>query len=98
MAAGSNEYGQLDVSGWRNIISVYAGPWYTVGLKSDGTVVLASVFFNELTDWRDIISIGAGGFHIVGLRSDGRLEGAGANFYDQLDIKDWSNIGFQLDK
>lgn len=56
---------QSDVADWRNIVAVYAGVTYTVGLKSDGTVVgvgfipgsqwiegkrVPSDFF----DWRDI--------------------------------------------
>ena len=37
VAAGNNDY--CDVSGWRYIVAVTAGPWHTVGLRADGTVV-----------------------------------------------------------
>ena len=39
VAAGDNEYGQCDVSGWKDIIAVSAGYYHTVGLKKDGTVM-----------------------------------------------------------
>ena len=39
VAVGNNEYGQCDVSGWTDIVSVAAGGAYTIGLKADGTVV-----------------------------------------------------------
>jgi alpha-tubulin suppressor-like RCC1 family protein len=32
-------YGQDNVTGWTGIVQVAAGQYYTVGLKSDGTVV-----------------------------------------------------------
>lgn len=39
VAAGFNEYGQLNVSTWSDIIAIAAGAWLSLGLKSDGTVV-----------------------------------------------------------
>ena len=39
VAVGSNEDGQCDVSGWRDVVAVSAGYRHTVGLKADGTVV-----------------------------------------------------------
>ena len=41
VAAGENSKGQCDVGAWRDIVAVCAGYSYTVGLKSDGTVVAA---------------------------------------------------------
>ena len=41
MVVGSNDKGQCDVSKWKDIVAVSAGGEYTVGLKSDGTVVAA---------------------------------------------------------
>jgi alpha-tubulin suppressor-like RCC1 family protein len=38
--AGSNDFGQCNVQGWRNYIAVRAGMSNTVGLKADGTVVV----------------------------------------------------------
>ena len=41
MATGDNEDGQCNVSDWRDIVAVAAGNFFTVGLRSDGTVVAA---------------------------------------------------------
>ena len=38
---GSFNYGQCNVSGWRDIVAITAGGETTVGLKADGTVVAA---------------------------------------------------------
>jgi alpha-tubulin suppressor-like RCC1 family protein len=39
MFVGFSTNGQCDASGWTNIIQVDAGGAYTLGLRSDGTVV-----------------------------------------------------------
>jgi hypothetical protein len=39
LAVGRDDYGQLDVAGWSDIVQVAAGGLHTVGLKSDGTAV-----------------------------------------------------------
>lgn len=80
VAVGNNEYGQCNVSGWRNIIAIAAGEYYTVGLKADGTVV--AVGQNEkyccnVQSWCGIVEISAGMDYTVGLNTDGNLEDAG---------------------
>ncbi|PFR26920.1 chromosome condensation regulator [Bacillus cereus] len=57
VAVGWNQYGQCNVSDWRDIVAISAGCAHTVGLKSDGTVV--AVGDNEygqcdVSDWRGI--------------------------------------------
>ena len=42
VAAGDNDDGQCDVSGWSDV-TVAAGGYHTVGLRSDGTVVAAGL-------------------------------------------------------
>ena len=39
VAVGDNKYGQCNIDGWSNIVSIAAGSYHTVGLKADGTVV-----------------------------------------------------------
>jgi len=41
VAVGDNDYGQLDVGVWTDIVQVAAGRSHTTGLKDDGTVVAA---------------------------------------------------------
>ena len=40
VAVGDNYYGECDVSNWKDIVAVSAGVSYTVGLKSDGELLL----------------------------------------------------------
>ena len=42
VAVGYNEYGQIDVSDWKDIVDISAGSHHTVGLKSNGTVLAHS--------------------------------------------------------
>ena len=79
-AAGDNNYGQCDVSGWCDIVAVAAGNVHmatntgnahTIGLKSDGTVV--AVGWNkhdqcDVNDWRDIVAVAAGWRRTLGLK------------------------------
>ena len=67
--------------------TIQCGTGYTVGLKSDGTVVAtkwigvakyegATVDYYgqcEVSDWKDIVAIAAGFGHTVGLKSDGTV-------------------------
>ena len=41
VATGNNNYGECNLSGWKNIVAVSAGENCTLGLKSDGTLVFA---------------------------------------------------------
>lgn len=41
-AKGRNEYGQCNVSDWKDIVAVKTSEKYTIGKKSDGTFVLAT--------------------------------------------------------
>ncbi len=42
IATGDNEYGQCDVSDWKDIVAISSNTKHSVGLKKDGTVVAAS--------------------------------------------------------
>lgn len=57
IAVGLNDFGNCNVSGWTDVVSISAGWTSTVGLRPDGTVI--SVGSNEygmrdLDDWTDI--------------------------------------------
>ena len=56
VAVGWNEYGQCNVSDWRDIVAIAAGCAHTVGLKSDGTVIAGNNEFGQcdVGSWRDI--------------------------------------------
>ena len=67
----------------------------TVGLKSDGTVVVAgqnTANQCDVLDWSDIVEVAAGGNYTVGLKSDGTVIAAGNNSDGQCDVLDWKYI------
>ena len=73
---------------------VVAGNDYTIGLKSDGTVV--AVGTNEdgecnVDSWRDIVAVAAGD-HTVGLKADGTVVAVGSNGDGQCNASAWRDI------
>jgi alpha-tubulin suppressor-like RCC1 family protein len=93
-----------NVSGWTNIVAV-AATWYrTIGLRADGTVVMAqgktpviddratALKPEDVKDWKNVIAIAAGSDHLVALKSDGTVVAAGDNEYGQCNVSYWRNI------
>ena len=78
-AIGSNEYGQCDVEDWTDILRICAFEKFTLGLRENGTVVVAGScdYAADFTGWRDIVSLSASQNHTLGLRSDGTVVSAG---------------------
>ncbi len=91
-SVGGNQYGQCDVSQWNDLVAVSAASDYTVGLRSDGTVLGAGNYEDEIEDWTDIVAISAGVAHTVGLRSDGTVLAVGENTCGQCDVSGWTDI------
>ncbi len=86
--------GQLNVSGWKNIVYVTAGSWTTIGVKSNGTVVATgdnSYGQCDVSGWSDIVAVAAGNWHTVGLKSDGTVVATGKND-GQCSVSGWKNI------
>jgi len=67
LATGDNEYGQCNVSNWRNIVAIYTyfNGDYTIGLKDDGSIVVTGTMeygdsngkrreIGDITSWRRI--------------------------------------------
>ena len=76
-------------------MAVAAGSYHTLGLRSDGTVVV--VGWNKygqcnVKSWTDIVALAAGYSHTVGLRSDGTVVAAGWNDPGQCNVSSWTNI------
>jgi len=91
----NNEYGQLDVSDWEDIIAIAAGGAHTVGLKSDGTVVAAgsnSSYQCDVSSWEDIVAIAANGLHTIGVKSDGTVLAVGHKSSGSPEVTDWQDI------
>lgn len=64
---------------WKNIIAICTSAPQTIGLNSDGTVLVAGKSdygqFN-VSDWKNITAISAGFWHLIGLKSDGTVVSA----------------------
>jgi hypothetical protein len=87
--------GKCEVGNWTDIGQVTAGETYTVGLKSDGTVI--TVGYDgygygqcDVNDWTDIIQVAAGGYHTLGLKSDGTVVAVGDNNNGQCNVNNWN--------
>ncbi len=102
-AAGSNDFGECDVSDWTDIVEVKTQPQnrfglrykHTIGLQSDGCVVSAGVGLHgecDVSGWTDIVAISAGSHHTVGLTSELRVVAVGDNSHGECNVQNWSDI------
>jgi alpha-tubulin suppressor-like RCC1 family protein len=84
----------IGVSDWKDIVAIAAGYSHTVGLKADGTVVVAGNFGNDpgVAGWKDIVAVGAGMGWTVGVKKDGTCVAAGSNGSGGCDVSDWRDI------
>jgi hypothetical protein len=65
----------------------------SLGLKSDGTVMVAgNGVLAGVSSWTGITQITAGSYHAVGLKSDGSVVATGNNTYGQCNVSGWTNI------
>lgn len=74
-----------------------AGYFFTVGLRTDGTVLETGAYNPwyvrpDVSNWSDIEAIAAGFHHIVGLKADGTVLASGDNYYGQSNVSGWTNI------
>lgn len=91
VAIGDNSYGKCNIENWNNIIAVSASSTNTVGLRADGTVVVAGKA-PAFKDWSDIVAISTGRNHIVGLKADGTVVAVGDNIYGECNTEGWKDI------
>ena len=70
---------------------ISAGFEQTVGVNSNGKIVIAGRSAFSCSDWTEIVEI-ANDSHIVGLRADGTVMSAGYNYHGECDVEHWRNI------
>lgn len=90
------------IEGWEDIIDLDIDLHYTVGLKSNGTAVVAagSTFMSgrdkgekeDVSQWTNLVAVAVGDYHTIGLKSDGTVVAAGSNLSGQCNVSDWTNI------
>lgn len=83
-----------DAKKWDDITSIYCGNFDIVGLKKNGTVVIAGLNTDKgkVSGWTNIIDIAVGAAHTVGLQKDGKVVAAGDNRFGQCDVEKWNDI------
>ncbi len=99
MAVGDNTYGQCNVSGWANIISISVESGYqrgtSFGVNSDGNIVFSgnlSTGATSMPGWTLVEQVACGNQITVGIKPDGTASGRGLNTSGQLDVNSWSNL------
>lgn len=94
--AGDDYYSwKSELDSWNDIISISVKGNFVVGLKEDGTVVMAGKvpnYYVGTKTWNDIISIATGQQYIIGLREDGTVVAQGHNGDGQVNIDEWYDI------
>lgn len=95
-AAGENNYGQLNVEFWENIVSVDIYGTLTIGLQENGVAKVAGTYnkkeISELTIWNNLVDIAAGEQFVVGLKDNGTVIADGHNGDGQINVKEWNNV------
>ncbi|MBR5827460.1 MAG: chromosome condensation regulator [Clostridia bacterium] len=84
-----------EISKWSDITDVATGYLYTVGVRSDGTVLAAGQNTDgqcDVSEWTDIVDVSCGRDFTVGLKADGTVVATGFNGYGQCNVSEWSDI------
>lgn len=94
IATGTNENGECNVSEWKDIISVYASEYRTIGLKADGSVCVAGKLFTNksLSTLSNTTSIDVAFGVIAGIKGDGQAVVVGTSSAGATNVSDWNNI------
>ena len=81
------DYGQGIVPiGLSNVVSLAAGSYHCVALKSDGNVVSWGRISEVPTGLSNVIAVAAGGIHNLALKSDGTIVAWGENWAGQTNV------------
>ena len=103
VAAGHDTDGACDVGSWSNICAAVGGGStkfdYTIGLRTDGTLVVTrpesveAGSARDIAGWSSIVAVATGTDTeklTLGLRSDGTVVAVGDT--DGIDLSEWTNI------
>lgn len=79
-----------ELSKWSGIVKIRADDDKVVGLKNDGTVLVAETGGKEqydVTEWTNVVDIAVGTGYIIGLHRDGWIYAAGDDGEDEYGLK-----------
>ena len=108
-AQGNNHYGGISqpvmetVKEWTDIIAIDTNGYAIVGVKKDGSVVIAgrepdSLYRTDWSsmcnnnEWTDIVDVCIGSDHILGLKADGTVVADGRDYEGQCDVESWGEF------
>lgn len=94
---GMSSYTPRAIPQGPQIMMVSAGENFTLGLKNDGTCIMAGGDSDDsaisgMTGESNLIQISAGYDHALGLKSDGTVVAYGESIYGQLNVGSWTDI------
>ena len=79
-------------------VSIAAAGFHTIGLKSDGTVVVAGegggldLGLDEIRSWKNIVAVASNTYTTAGLKADGTVVAAGGIYHEQSEVSKWNDI------
>lgn len=91
----SDNYGQCNLRGWTDMVSINASDNQTVGVREDGTVL--AVGENDcgqcnVSGWTDIVAAATGYKHTVGLKANGTVTFTGQDFWGDSKVQNMTDI------
>ena len=83
------------VSTIETAMMIASGDGFTLGLRTDGTVVSTGMSIygaDQVSDWTNITMISCGFSHSVGLKADGTVIAVGSDGSEECDVENWKDI------
>ena len=85
----------IPASAWTGVEKIYAGPGYSLGLRADGTVLIAGSAPGgvslDVSDWTDVTELCPAAAFVAGLRRDGTVLVTG-DLRGLEDVGSWTDV------
>lgn len=92
LSGGIDYYGECLLENWSDLIDIGAGKYFTVGLRKDGSLLLAGKFDADLSGIDNVKAIAVSNSTVALLMKDGTVAVYGNNDKGQCNTQAWSNI------
>lgn len=94
--AGLNNFSQLNVDNWKNIVSIDIYGSLTIGLQENGQAKIAGTYdgknITNLKNWFNLIDVAVGEQFVVGLKEDNTVVADGHPSDGQLEVNNWKDV------